>query len=121
MWIVGWPGGRVKLRRRQSDWDETETDPDVRIGTTSTDASSTSEDVSQSVKTRLLRSGMAPRFSNVVIRDTLASVLPDGFLPDRFAISLAGRMKPTASNNILGFDLREDPKNPDKRHTASKS
>jgi len=50
-----------------------ETNPAVRIGATSTDASSASEDVSQSVETRLLRSGMAPRFSNVVIRGSLAS------------------------------------------------
>ena len=49
------------------------TNPDVRIGATSTDASSASEDVSQSMETRLLRSGMAPRFSNVVIRGSLAA------------------------------------------------
>ena len=70
--VVGWPGGRAKSRRRHSGRDETVTNPDVRIGATSTDASSASEDVSQSVETRLLRSGMAPRFSNVVIRGSLA-------------------------------------------------
>ena len=51
---------------------ETETSPEVRIGETSTDASSASVDVSQSVETKLSRSGMAPRFSNVVIRGSLA-------------------------------------------------
>ena len=119
--VVGWPGGRAKLRRRQSGRDETVTNPDVRIGATSTDASSASEDVSQSVETRLLRSGMATRFSNVVIRGSLAGVRRDGFLPDRFANSPAGRVKPTASHYILYFDVRGDPKIPDKQYTTSKS
>ena len=62
------------MRWRQSGWDETVTNPDVRIGATRTVASSASEDVSQSVETRLLQSGTATRFSNVVIRGSLAGV-----------------------------------------------
>jgi len=119
--VVGRPGGWAKLRRRQSGRDEAVTNPDVRIGSTSTDASNASEDVSQNVKTRLLRSGMAPRFSNVVIRGSRAGVRRDGFLPDRSANAPAGPVKPTASNSILCFDVRVDPKIPDKQYTTSKS
>jgi hypothetical protein len=101
--VVGWPGGRAELQPMQSGRDETVRNPGVRIGATSTDASSASEDVSQSVKTRLLRSGTAPRFSNVVIRGSLASVRRDGFLPDRFANPPAARVKPTASHHDTLF------------------
>ena len=77
--IVCWPGGRAKLRRRRWGRDETVTNPDVRIGATTTDASNTSEDVSQSVEMRLFRSGMALRLLNVVIQGSLAGVRQDGF------------------------------------------
>jgi hypothetical protein len=118
--VVGWPGGRAKSRQRQSGRDETLTNPDVRIGSTNTDASSASEDVSQSVETRLLRLGMAPGFSNVVIRSSLAGVRRDRFLPDRFANSPAGRVKPHGlTAMLLCFDVRGDPKNPDKHYTTS--
>ena len=100
----------AKLRRMQSDWDETVTKPDVPIGATSTDASSAREDVSQSVETRLLRSDMAPRFSNFVIRGPLTDIRRDGILPDRFANSAAGRVKSTARYTILCLDVRGDPK-----------
>ena len=96
--VVGCPGGNAKLRGRQSRREEMETNPVVPIGTISIEASSASENVSQSVETRLLRSGMAPRFSNVVIRGSLAGVRRDGFRPDRFANSPAGRLKPTPSH-----------------------
>ncbi len=105
-WVAVWPGGMAKLRRMQSDWEETVTNPDVPIGATSTDASSAREDVSQSVETRLLRSDMAPRFSNFVIRGPLADNRRDGFMPDRFANSPAGPVKSTASHTILCFDVR---------------
>jgi hypothetical protein len=55
------------------------TDPDATIGATCTDASSASEDVSQSVETRPFRSGMVTRFSNVVIRGSFAGVCRDAF------------------------------------------
>jgi len=75
----------AKLRRKQSGRDKTVKNPDVRIGTSTTDAISASEHVSQNIQTRLLRSGMTPRFSNFVIRGCLAGVkarpLPDSLLP----------------------------------------
>src|SRR5262245_49461242 len=118
---LGCPEGRAKLRPRQSGRDETVTNPDVRIGATSTDASSASTDVSQSVETRRLRTGMAPRFSNVTIRGSLAGVRRDGFLPGRFANSRAGRVNPTDSHIILCLDVRGDSKISDGRYTTSKS
>ena len=65
--------------RRRMGRDEAETKPDVRIGATRSDASNASEDVSQSVDTRLLRKGRATRFSNVVIRGSLAVVRREAF------------------------------------------
>jgi hypothetical protein len=55
------------------------TNPGVQIGTTSADGSSASDDMSQSVKTTLLRSGMAPRFANVLIRGSVAGVWRNDF------------------------------------------
>jgi hypothetical protein len=72
--VVGWLAGRAKWRRRLSGRVETVTDPDVQTGSASTDAISASEILSQSVEAKFLRSGMAPRFSNVVIRGSLAGV-----------------------------------------------
>jgi hypothetical protein len=81
--IVGWPeGARAKFRSKRSGRDETAPNPDVRIGATITDASNASEDASQSVKTRLLRSGMASRFSNVLIRGSLVGDRRESYRPD---------------------------------------
>lgn len=44
---------------------------------------------------------MAPRFSNVVIRGSLAGVRRDGFLPDRFANSPTGQVRPAASHLMI--------------------
>jgi hypothetical protein len=94
--VVGWQGGRAELQPRQSGRDETVRIPGVRIGATSTDASSASEDVSQSVKTRLLRSGTAPRFSNVGIRGSPASGEMAFYQIASRILRLAG-LSPTAS------------------------
>gem|GEM_PF-6205394 len=77
--VVRWPGGRAKLRRRQSTRREKLTNPGVRIGEASTDASSDSEVAIQSMEMRRLRSSMAHRFSNVVLRGSLAWVRRDAF------------------------------------------
>jgi len=53
---------------RESGRDETVTNPDVQVGATRTDVRSASEEVSQSVETRLLRSVMTSRFLDIAIR-----------------------------------------------------
>ena len=67
--VEGWTGGRAKLRRRQSGRDETETNPDVRIGATSRDASSASEDVSQSWRRSCNGRGWTPQTTDPISLD----------------------------------------------------
>jgi hypothetical protein len=56
-----------------------------------------------------------------MIRGSLAGVRRDGFLPDRFENSPVDRVKPTAWDYILCFDVEGEPKIPRKQYTTSKS
>lgn len=118
---LGWPVGRARLWQRQSGRDETVANPGVRIGPTRIPASSASKDVIKNVETRLLRLGMAPRFSNVMIRGSLAGVRRDGFLPDHFC-DFSSWLGEAHSLTLYTLSTCEvTPKIPDKKYTTSKS
>ena len=112
--VVGWSVARTKLPRRQSGRDETVTSPDVQIGETSTDANSASVDVSQSVETRLSRSGMAPRFSNVVIRGSLAASGEMALY--QIAPRISGWPGEATASHYKLFGRAREPQIPDKQH-----
>ena len=115
------PGPRRNRRRRPSGTGRGAVEaPTSGSARRSTDASSASEAMSQSVMTRRLTVGHGPRFSNVVIRGSLACGRRDR-LPDRIALAIspAGRMK-TADSHAILVRCASDPQIPDKQHTTSR-
>lgn len=95
------------------------TNSDGRVGAMSTNAIKASGDESQSVVRSRFRSDMDSRFSNVVIRGSLATVWWGGFRSENLAISPVNWMNHLASHGRLSN--HERPKIPDNQHATSNS
>ena len=96
-------GQGAKLQRRQSTRDERVTKSSGRPDRRNQHLDARQHQrgyVSQNVETMFLRSVMATRFSNVVIRGSLADVRRDGFMSDRLANSAVGRVPLKRPRNI---------------------
>ena len=114
-----WRGNGETAARKATCGVETLTNPEVDTVATSTAASSASKDGSQSVDTILLRSGMAPSFSNVVIRGSPDGDRRDGLRRACFANSPVCRVKPAGSHIIRDWACDGTPKIPDNQYTTS--